>query len=304
MTNASEPPVGMTVGAVGVKEDAPNENAIYINSLQYSFPNGQPFINDFSLELPAGSRCLLAGANGAGKSTLLQVLAGKFMIKKEQISVLGRPPFHDTALTCNGEMQYLGGSWRRDVAFAGDSPLQGDFTAGEMLHNVKNVDPARRDHLIKLLDIDLNWSMIRTSDGQRRRVQIAMGLLREYKVLLMDEITVDLDVLSRLDLLEFFRQECEERGATIVYATHIFDGMETWATHLAYVESGVLKRGGPCETISSLNEGKRLLDVMTVWLREDQKIRKERGLTEAGGGALPAKAFSPYMPSKHMAFFR
>jgi hypothetical protein len=72
----------------------------------------------------------------AGKSTLLQVLAGKFMIKKEQLSVLGRPPFHDTALVCEGDLAYLGGSWRRDVAFAGnDVNLQGDITAGEMLYN-------------------------------------------------------------------------------------------------------------------------------------------------------------------------
>jgi len=302
MTVGDQTP-GMTVGAVGIKEDGPDGNAVYINSLHYSFPNGQPFISDFSLTLPAGSRCLLAGANGAGKSTMLQVLAGKFMIKKDQISVLGRPPFHDTALTCDGELQYLGGSWRRDIAFAGDSPLQGDFTAKEMLYNVKGVNDERREYLIKLLDIDLNWSMMRTSDGQRRRVQIAMGLLKEFKVLLMDEITVDLDILSRLDLMEFFKQECEVRGATIIYATHIFDGMEKWATHLAYIENGALKRGGPCESIPMLNEGKRLLDVMTVWLRADQVVRKAQGKLEGGGGALPAKAFTPYLPSKHMAYF-
>jgi hypothetical protein len=64
------------------------------------------------------------------------VLAGKFMIKKEQLSVLGRPPFHDTALVCEGELAYLGGSWRRDVAFAGnDVNLQGDISAGDMIYN-------------------------------------------------------------------------------------------------------------------------------------------------------------------------
>jgi len=76
---------------------------------------------------------------------------------------------------------------------------------------VKGVSEERRERLIKLLDIDLSWNLIRTSDGQRRRVQIALGLMREYKVLLMDEITVDLDVLSRLDLLQFFKDECEVR---------------------------------------------------------------------------------------------
>jgi CCR4-NOT complex subunit CAF16 len=48
--------------------------------------------------------------------------------------------------------------------------------------------------------------------------------------LLLDEITVDLDVVARIRLLDFFRQECEERGATILYATHIFDGLEKWVS--------------------------------------------------------------------------
>ncbi len=52
------------------------------------------------------------------------------------------------------------------------------------------------------------------------------------KVLLLDEITVDLDVLARADLVAFLKSECEERGATIIYATHIFDGLESWPSHL------------------------------------------------------------------------
>lgn len=52
------------------------------------------------------------------------------------------------------------------------------------------------------------------------------------QVLLLDEITVDLDVLARADLLTFLVSECAERGATIIYATHIFDGLDKWATHI------------------------------------------------------------------------
>jgi len=61
------------------------------------------------------------------------------------------------------------------------------------------------------------------------------------QVLLLDEITVDLDVLGRADLLAYLRAETEERGACIVYATHIFDGLESWATHLMYLANGGLK---------------------------------------------------------------
>lgn len=69
------------------------------------------------------------------------------------------------------------------------------------------------------------------------------GFLFVLQVLLMDEITVDMDVLGRMDLLAFFKQECEQRGATIIYATHIFDGLEQWITHIAYMEDGKLIKG-------------------------------------------------------------
>ena len=57
------------------------------------------------------------------------------------------------------------------------------------------------------------------------------------QVLLLDEITVDLDVLARADLLKFLRKECEERGAAIIYATHIFDGLEDWPSHIVFIFS-------------------------------------------------------------------
>lgn len=58
------------------------------------------------------------------------------------------------------------------------------------------------------------------------------------QVLLLDEITVDLDVLGRADLMRFLVEECDSRGATIIYATHIFDGLEFWPSHVAYVARG------------------------------------------------------------------
>lgn len=63
------------------------------------------------------------------------------------------------------------------------------------------------------------------------------------QVLLLDEITVDMDVLGRLDLLNFLKEESERRNATILYATHIFDGLEPWITHVAHVADGKLVRG-------------------------------------------------------------
>lgn len=86
-------------------------------------------------------------------------------------------------LTCSGQLSYLGTSWRKDVAFAGYGvPLQGDITAGKMIFGVDGADPERRAELVRLLDIDLYQRLTTMSDGQRRRVQIAMGLLKPYDV--------------------------------------------------------------------------------------------------------------------------
>ncbi len=105
------------------------------------------------------------------------------MVDRELIQVIGRPPFHDTQLTCSGQLSYLGTSWRKDVAFAGYGvPHQGDISAGKMIFGVEGVDPARRTRLIQMLDIDVYQRLNTMSDGQRRRVQICMGLLKPYEV--------------------------------------------------------------------------------------------------------------------------
>ena len=92
----------------------------------------------------------------------------------------------------------------------------------------------RRDELVEILDIDLSWRMHAVSDGERRRVQLAMGLLRPWRILLLDEITVDLDLLSRSNFLNFLKRETEKRPCTIVYATHILDNLAEWPSHLVH----------------------------------------------------------------------
>lgn len=154
-----------------------------------------------------------------------------------------------------------------------------DISAEKMIYGVSGVDPQRRDELIKVLDIDLSWRMHKSSDGQRRRVQICMGLLKPFKVLLLDEITVDLDVLARANLLNYLKKECEERGATIIYATHIFDGLENWPSNLVYVAHGKLQLALPLEKVKEMSN-LSLMRTVESWLRkerdEDRKKRKER----------------------------
>lgn len=268
---------------------------VEINKLKFTYPGidghpppgSAPLIDDFSLALNPRDRCLLVGSNGAGKTTILKILGGKHMVEPDMVKVLGRSAFHDTALTVSGDLCYLGGEWRREVAFAGfEVAFQMDVSAEKMIHGVAGVDSRRRDELIKVLDVDLSWRMHKVSDGQRRRVQICMGLLKPFKVLLLDEITVDLDVLARADLLKFLKKECDERGATIVYATHIFDGLEDWPSHIVYVAHGNLQLAMPMHKVKEISN-MSLMRTVESWLRKERdeerirrKERKANGLSE------------------------
>jgi CCR4-NOT complex subunit CAF16 len=159
-----------------------------------------------------------------------------------------------------------------------------------MLDSIPNVDPARMKRIIEVLDINPEWRMHQVSDGQRRRVQLAYGLMTPYSVLLLDEITVDLDVLGRADLMAFLRQECEDRSVTIVYATHIFDGLEQFATHIAFVAGGVLRFCTPMEELEGLKDREpgALLSTVEGWLRTEAKLKKEE---LAKRGIVPKKVY-------------
>jgi len=169
-----------------------------------------------------------------------------------------------------------------------------DVGVGELLKSVGgDAYPERRDELVRVLDIDVTWRMHAVSDGERRRVQLAMGLIRPWRVLLLDEITVDLDVWSRARFLGFLKKETEGRECTIVYATHILDGLAGWPTHLVHLFLGRVKGWGPAEEMLKEGEAKedeeeedelvgrvegnsRLGTLVMRWLREDLKERGPR----------------------------
>ena len=211
----------------------------------------------------------------SGKSTLLKVLSGKHLHPDGKVEVMGRSAFHDTTL--NNLRTYMGTDWgRRTVAFSGYGvPLQADIKAKDMMKSVQEMFPERQKMLYKLLQIDPEWRMHQVSDGQRRRVQIMLQMLRPFPVIMMDEITVDLDVITRADFLAFLKAE-SERGATILFATHIFGGLDDWFTHIMYIDQGRVKRYGRVEEIAEFQARREegcnapLLRTVEAWIRADR----------------------------------
>lgn len=262
----------------------PNEMkpAIVVAGLDFSYPQTTtPIFSGLDLTIPTGSRCLLLGQNGVGKSTLMRVLGGKHMVPAEAVRVLGSAAFHDTSL-CQ-RVALLHGPFPFDVDLGVDeilaqrcAPRPDVGVSGPLLRAREE----RRDRLVEVLEIDPRWRMHRLSSGQRRRVQVLLALLSPVELVLLDEVTADLDVLSRSDLMEFLRVESAARGATILYATHVLDGLLGWATHLCFLSPGprgsVVRVMAPIDQVPELQELLRrgvtspLLALCERWLREDR----------------------------------
>jgi CCR4-NOT complex subunit CAF16 len=231
-------------------------SAIEVRDLSFAYPGtATPVLANVSVSIPAGARCLLLGANGAGKSTLLRLVAGRHMLPRDVVRVLGRPAFEDAGLAA--EVAFMGGPF----------PFAADIAVRDILSARPGVDPDRRGRALRILDVDPDWRMHRVSDGQRRRVQILLDLERTLSVLLLDEVTAELDVLARADLLAFLREESAARGTTIVYASHVLDRLEAFATHVLFLSNGRVRRFGP---IADVLAGTSLHGLCEAWMREDR----------------------------------
>ncbi len=266
------------------------KNVLEIKNLSFSYSGAtRPVFDELSWNLPACSRVLLCGPNGAGKTTLLRLIGGGHLISRESLRVNGGSPFHEPAKTQGIQL------------VDGDFPLTLDLSVQELLeHPSPGVVAKRQSELIEILGIDRTWRMHQVSDGQRKRVQLLLALRHAWKLLLLDEVTTHLDLLVRGRLLKWLKQEQTRSKATIIYTTHILDGLWTshtspWATHIAYLDSRGLQL---CEKPARIAELQKLARTrvpspLLQWV-ENQMKASERGLTapkkNRGSGKDPRPA--------------
>ncbi|KAG6850045.1 hypothetical protein H0H93_002054 [Arthromyces matolae] len=280
---------------------------ISVSNLTYCHQtDNEPSLLDVALNLPRGSRTIIVGANGvlcpaAGKSTLLQILAGKRLVSTEgtHISINNRDVFRDSP----PGVTFLGTEWAMNPV------VRSDIVVSAFLDSVGGYrHKERRDQLLDILDVDLDWHMHQISDGERRRVQLCFGLMVPWDVLLLDEVTVDLDVLVRDDLLNFLKTDSEMRGSTILYATHIFDGLKGFPTHVMHMRLGSVIEAPvnwPILSTSSLasqfDSSTTLYALALQWLKEDRDHRRD--LERLGRKTRGARR-DQIVPTESEAFYR
>ena len=151
--------------------------------------------------------------------------------------------------------------------------------------------------MFDLLQCRCHWRV--HTDPSKKNVQVCSKTQEYQSRIVPVQVTVDMDVLGRLELLRFFKQECEERQCIIVYATHIFDGLADWMTHLALVANGSLVKAGPVADFPELQGDRKVLPVATKWLRAERERARAQPKQQ-----VPKQSKTDLFGSRQMAYYR
>ena len=233
-------------------------------------------VQSLSLKVSAGEIYGLLGPNGAGKTTTLRMLAGLMTPTAGSITVDGVNAIN----LQRGTVEPL--ELKKRIGFlTANTGLYQRLTPREVLvyfGELRGHTPAeikvQTDHLIQILDMHpfADQRCEGLSTGQRQRVQIARTLVGNPPVLILDEPTLGLDVLSNQLILRFIA-ESGKRGKTIILSTHFLDEVEDIATRFGLMHKGRLLAEGTLNELREISGKLRLSDIFRELVeRADGKI--------------------------------
>ena len=218
----------------------------------------QKAVNKVSLNIEKGKVYGLLGPNGAGKSTTLKMITGVL-----------KP----TA----GEIYFNGKPWSRESlseigALIENPPIYENLSARENLKVrslLLGVDDKRIDEVLKIVSL-ANTGKKKAGQfslGMKQRLGIAMALLGEPKLLILDEPTNGLDPIGIEELRELIRS-FPAQGITVILSSHILSEVQLLADYVGIISDGILGYEGPME------QGKNLEEFFMNVVKENRKVVK------------------------------
>jgi ABC-type multidrug transport system ATPase subunit len=234
-------------------------------------PLGEPIraVDGLSFSVREGEIYGLLGPNGAGKTTTLRMLSG--------------------LLTPTSGVAYIAGTSLQDYPLLGKANI-GFLTAQTGLYQRLSVrellgyfgrlyglnDPRLTDRVQELVELiemgsfaDIRCGALST--GQRQRASIARTLIHDPPILILDEPTLGLDVLSNRVILGFIRRQREE-GKTILLSTHYLDEAETMCDRIGFLHRGGLLAEGTLDDLRRLAGRERLSEIFLELIRDDSPV--------------------------------
>jgi ABC-2 type transport system ATP-binding protein len=244
-------------------------------------------VNDVSFSIREGEIFGLIGPNGAGKTTTVECISGLRAPKSGSISVYGLSPQKDR----NKMREFVGVQLQ-------ESALPPRLRVGEAVKLFASFysNPQDPDELLESLGIkDVEYSAFRKlSGGQKQRLSIALALVGNPKLAILDELTTGLDPEARRETWSLI-ERMRDRGVTVILVTHFMDEAERLCDRLALINHGTVRALDTPEAIAAKAGGSRVRFAASQPV-DDQILRaipgvneierKERYITVTGTGDL------------------
>lgn len=210
-------------------------------------------VDDVSLRVVPGEIFGILGRNGAGKTTTVESIAGLRRPDRGTIRVLGLDPHRDRAAL----RQVLGVQLQ-------ESQLHGALKVRELIRLYRSfyADGADPDELLASLGLDSSrdTAFDDLSGGQQQRLSIALALVGEPRVAILDELTTGLDPEARRDIWAMV-EGIRDRGVTVVLVSHSMEEVERLCDHVAIIDRGrVIAQDTPDGLIAEAGPGVTNLD--------------------------------------------
>jgi len=239
---------------------------IKVNHLCKSFiQNNQKVevLKDINLEIPPQTIIGLLGPNGAGKTTALRIIAGILDPDQGSIEINGKTITNDSS-DIKKEIGFLSSGTQLYPLF---NPLE-IFSFFGAIYGMSKIEIKNRsEELIEKLDLKnlLKIQIQAMSTGQKQRINIARTLLHNPSILILDEPTNGLDILSASAVIDFILKQKEE-GKTVIYSTHILSEIELLTNYISIIYQGKIlitaSREEIIETTNSENLSQAFLKII------------------------------------------
>ncbi|MEV3980919.1 ATP-binding cassette domain-containing protein [Nonomuraea sp. NPDC049758] len=220
-------------------------------------------VRDLSFSVPAGEFVGYLGPNGAGKSTTIKMLCGILTPTTGSVRVAGLDPSRRRTTLA----RRIGVVFGQRTTLWWDLPLKDSFELVRHLYKVdRGTFRVRLAELTETLDLGsfLRTPVRQLSLGQRMRGDLAAALLHAPDVLVLDEPTIGLDVVSKASIRGFLQRQNAERGTTVLLTTHDLGDIERLCRRIMLIDHGRLAFDGTlAELMATAPEQATIEDVVT-----------------------------------------
>lgn len=225
-------------------------NAVEVRNLVFRYPGAAaPVFTHMNLAVKDGKRFGLFGPNGAGKTTFMHLMTGLLSPAEGSISLLGHEVKRSNGAAT--DPRELFGFVPQDLSFYQElTPMQNLEFFGAWAGLSLGETRRRADALLKILGLSevRHQPTEQFSGGMKRRLNLAIGVIHEPRILFLDEPTVGVDVQTGHAILSYLL-ELNARGTTLIYTSHQLGEAEALCEDIALIDQGTLIAEGELHSL-------------------------------------------------------